>query len=140
MSFISLSFAIFFFILVISYHLIAYFSEKIGTKALVIQNALLFAAGLVFYAFADLRFLPFLLYVIAISFLSEYLWKNKICLIIFLIADLLPLLLIKYMPYILHTHWIFPLGISFFTFQSISYIVDTYKKKFPPEHNLLNTA
>lgn len=140
MSFISLSFAIFFFILVISYHLTAFFSEKIGQRAIVIQNVLLLIAGLVFYAFADLRFLPFLLYVIAISFLSEYLCKNKICLIIFLIADLLPLLSIKYVPYVLHTHWIFPLGISFFTFQSISYIVDTYKKKFPPEHNLLNTA
>ena len=140
MAFVSLSFVIFFFVLVISYHLIVNFSEQIGTKALVIQNALLFAAGLVFYAFADLRFLPFLFYVIAVSFLSEYLCKNKTSLIIFLIADLFPLLAIKYIPFIFHTHWIFPLGISFFTFQSISYIVDTYTKKNPTEHNFLNTA
>lgn len=140
MAFVSLSFVIFFFFLVISYHLIAYFSEQIGTKALVIQNALLFAAGLVFYAFADLRFLPFLIYVIAVSFLSEYLCKNKTFLIIFIIAALLPLLAIKYIPFIFHTHWIFPLGISFFTFQSISYIVDTYTKKNPPDHNFLNTG
>ena len=140
MAFVSLSFVIFFFVLVISYHLIAYFSEKIGTKPLVIQNALLFAAGLFFYAFTDLRFLPFLIYVIAVSFLSEYLCKNKTCLIIFIIAALLPLLAIKYIPFIFHTHWIFPLGISFFTFQSISYVVDTYTKKNPPEHNFLNTA
>ena len=140
MSFISFSFAVFFFILVISYHLTAFFSEKIGEKSVLIQNVLLLIGGLVFYAFADLRFLPFLFYVIVISFLSEYLCKNKICLIIFLIADLLPLLTIKYIPHIFHTHWIFPLGISFFTFQSISYIVDTYKKKINSEHNFINTA
>ena len=32
------------------------------------------------------------------------------------------------------------MGISFFTFQSISYIVDSYKNKIPAEHKFLNTA
>ena len=41
---------------------------------------------------------------------------------------------------ILRTHWIFPLGISFFTFQSVSYIVDSYTKKIPSEKNFLNVA
>ena len=32
------------------------------------------------------------------------------------------------------------IGISFFTFQSVSYIVDSYTKKIPSEKNFLNVA
>ena len=56
MSFISISFAILFLILVILYHLTA----RVAKNPVLIQNILLLAASLVFYAFADLRFLPFI--------------------------------------------------------------------------------
>ena len=136
MSFISISFAIFFLILVILYHIIA----RVSKNPVLIQNILLLAASLVFYAFADLRFLPFLFYIIIISYIAGKFCKNKTLFILFLIADIAPLFAIKYCPLILHTHWIFPLGISFFTFQSVSYIVDTYTKKIPSEKNFLNVA
>ena len=136
MSFISISFAIFFLILVILYHIIA----RVSKNPVLIQNILLLAASLVFYAFADLRFLPFLFYIIIISYIAGRFCKNKPLYILFLIADIAPLFAIKYCPLILHTHWIFPLGISFFTFQSVSYIVDTYTKKIPSEKNFLNVA
>ena len=136
MSFISISFAILFLILVILYHLTA----RVAKNPVLIQNILLLAASLVFYAFADLRFLPFLFYIIIVSYIAGRLCKNKTIFILFLIADIAPLFAIKYCPLILHTHWIFPLGISFFTFQSISYIVDTYTKKIPSEKNFLNVA
>lgn len=140
MSFISISFAIFFLFLVILYHLLARFSVKIGKNTVFLQNTLLLIASLIFYAFADLRFVPFLIYIIAISFIADYFCKTKTSLIILLVADITPLLAIKYCPQLLRTHWIFPLGISFFTFQSISYITDIYTKKITPEHNLLHTA
>lgn len=136
MSFISISFAIFFLILVVLYHIIA----RVAKNPVLIQNILLLVASLFFYAFADLRFLPFLFYIIIISYIAGKLCKNKTLFILFLIADIAPLFAIKYCPLILHTHWIFPLGISFFTFQSISYIVDTYTKKIPSEKNFLNVA
>lgn len=136
MSFISISFAIFFLILVVLYHIIA----RVSKNPVLIQNILLLAASLVFYAFADLRFLPFLFYIIIISYIAGKFCKNKTLFILFLIADIAPLFAIKYCPLILHTHWIFPLGISFFTFQSITYIVDTYTKKIPSEKNFLNVA
>ena len=104
MSFISISFIIFFLPLVIVYHLTAYLSTKNKDKYLLFQNSLLLIASLIFYAFADLRFLPFLIYVIIVTFLSESFCKNKISLIIFLILDLLPLLSVKYIPHILRTH------------------------------------
>lgn len=140
MSFISLSFAIFFLILIFLYHLIAFLSNKVGKNTILIQNILLLVANLFFYSFADLRFLPFLIYSIAITYLAGLFCRNKKVLLLFLIADLFPLLAIKYCPVILQKHWIFPLGISFFTFQSISYIVDTFTKKIPTEHNPLNVA
>ena len=140
MSFISISFAIFFLVLVILYHLLAKCSEKIGKNTVFLQNILLLTTSMIFYAFADLRFVPFLIYIIAVSFIAEYFCKSKASLIILLITDVAPLLAIKYCPQLFRTHWIFPLGISFYTFQSISYIVDIYKKKIAPEHNLLHTA
>lgn len=136
MSFISISFAIFFLILVVLYHIIA----RVSKNLVLIQNILLLAASLVFYVFADFRYLPFLFYIIIISYIAERFCKNKILFILFLIVDIAPLFAIKYCPLIFHTHWIFPLGISFFTFQSITYIVDTYTKKIPSEKNFLNVA
>lgn len=136
MSFISISFAILFLILVILYHLTA----RVAKNPVLIQNILLLAASLVFYAFADFRYLPFLFYIIIISYIAGKFCKNKTLFILFLIVDIAPLFAIKCCPLIFHTHWIFPLGISFFTFQSISYIVDTYTKKIPSEKSFLNVA
>ena len=136
MSFISISFVILFLILVILYHLTA----RVAKNPVLIQNILLLAASLVFYAFADFRYLPFLFYIIIISYIAGKFCKNKTLFILFLIVDIAPLFAIKCCPLIFHTHWIFPLGISFFTFQSISYIVDTYTKKIPSEKNFLNVA
>ena len=134
MSFISISFVIFFLILVVLYHLTA----RVAKNPVLIQNILLLAASLVFYAFADFRYLPFLFYIIIISYIAGKFCKNKTLFI--LIVDIAPLFAIKYCPLIFHTHWIFPLGISFFTFQSISYIADTYTKKIPSEKNFLKVA
>lgn len=136
MSFISISFTILFLILVILYHLTA----RVAKNPVLIQNILLLAASLVFYAFADFRYLPFLFYIIIISYIAGKFCKNKTLFILFLIVDIAPLFAIKCCPLIFHTHWIFPLGISFFTFQSISYIVDTYTKKIPSEKSFLNVA
>lgn len=136
MSFISISFVIFFLILVVLYHLTA----RVAKNPVLIQNLLLLAASLVFYAFADFGYLPFLFYIIIISYISGKFCKNKTLFILFLIVDIAPLFAIKYCPLIFHTHWIFPLGISFFTFQSISYIVDTYTKKIPSEKSFLNVV
>lgn len=136
MSFISISFVIFFLIVVVLYHLTA----RVAKNPVLIQNILLLAASLVFCAFADFRYLPFLFYIIIVSYIAGRLCKNKTIFFLFLIADIAPLFAIKYCPLILHTHWIFPLGISFFTFQSVSYIVDTYTKKILSEKNFLNVA
>ena len=136
MSFFSLTFLVFFLIFVILYHIAA----NLKNNALCIQNVLLLVAGFIFYAFADLRFVPFLLYSIVITYFAGRFCSTKFSFIIFLIADLAPLLALKYCPLLFNMHWIFPLGISFFTFQSISYIADRYTKKIAVPANLFDTA
>lgn len=42
------------------------------------------------------------------------------------------------MPYLIpHLNILLPVGISFYTFQTFSYVVDVYRKKCPPEPNLI---
>ena len=132
MPFISLSFALFFVILAILYFAV----QNLHSRNNFVQQILLFAASLVFYAFADLRFVPFLFYIIALTYLAGRFCKNRLMLAFFVIADLAPLLFFKYS----HTKWIFPLGLSFFTFQSVSYIADVYTKKISAEKNPLTVA
>ena len=136
MPFISFSFAVFFVVVAALYHL----APRLGKSALCAQQILLFTAGIVFYAAADLRFLPFLLYVTAVSYLAGLFVRGRVSLALFVIADLLPLLFFKYAPQDWHTHWIFPLGLSFFTFQSVSYITDVHTKKIAAERNPLMVA
>ena len=136
MSFISFSFAVFFFVLAILYRVTA----RLGERAVLAQKILLLAASLAFYAFADFRFLPFLAYTMLVSYLGSLFCKNKAALFAFIAADLAPLLAVKYVPQATGAHWIFPLGISFFTFQSVGYIADVYKKKISAERNPLDVA
>ena len=141
MSFISLTFALFFFVFVCLYHLAA----RLFKDAPLAQRILLLAASLVFYAWADLRFVPFLAYAVAVSYfggLSFCIGRGyrRLRLLALCAACLAPLLFFKYAPRELHPGIIFPLGLSFFTFQSLSYIADCYKKKVEPERSLLNVA
>ncbi len=130
MSFISLTFAIFFIIFITVYHLVGHFINNYGAAVLT-QKIIFLAANIIFYVYADIRFLPFLLYSILITYLSGRFSRNKMLFIIFIVASLAPLLFCKYNP----SHIIFPLGISFFTFQSIGYIVDSYKNDMAIQQN-----
>ena len=82
---------------------------------------------------------------------------RKTVLIIGIVGNVLVLVLMKYLNFltgnvnsIIHlfggnfefplNHWILPLGISFFTFQAISYIVDIYWNKYRCETNFIKFA
>jgi alginate O-acetyltransferase complex protein AlgI len=127
-----------------------------------IKNRWLLLASLFFYAWGEL----FYVVVMLISILSNYLvglkisqhkysrQKSKAYLILglsinllllisykyanFLVANLNEVLLLISLPtvYIPDIH--LPLGISFFTFQAISYLVDVYRKQVPAQQKMLD--
>ena len=136
MSFTSLEFAVFFTLFVALYYL----CRHLNSKAPSAQQVILLAASLFFYASSNFRFMPFLLYVIAVTYLAGFLCKNRASLFVFIVADLTPLLFFKYSPLEWRFGTPFPLGLSFFTFQSLSYIADCYKNKIQAERSLITTA
>lgn len=83
--------------------------------------------------------------------------RKKLIVITGIILSILPLLTFKYVDFFAETindifainglyasihglNWIIPIGISFFTFQSVGYLIDVYRQKIEPERNFLNYA
>lgn len=140
MQFNSIAFAIFFTLFVSLY----YSASKLKKNASLFQRVSLLLASLAFYVFADFKFLPFLLYAIAVSCLARFCIGEgrgrRFVFAALVAADLAPLLFFKYAPKTWHEGIIFPLGLSFFTFQSLSYIFDCRSKKIEPQKNILDVA
>lgn len=155
MLFNSIAFAIFLPIVFILYWLL----QKRGHR---IQNMLLLAASLYFYASWDWRFLFLLLLSICIGYFSGLALKNsqeernrKLWLWASVIANLGFLGFFKYYNFfadsfadalgmlginagITTLNIILPVGISFYTFHGLSYIIDIYNKKIEPEKDFIN--
>ena len=148
MPFVSFAFAIFFVVFVSLY----FFAARFGKNAIFAQRLLLLFASAFFYAFADIKFVPFLIYSVAVTYFAGIILgsenfdgshkgiKSRLVFFAFIAADLAPLLFFKYAPRNWHEKIIFPLGLSFFTFQSLSYIIDCKTKKIQAEKNILDVA
>jgi len=100
----------------------------------------LIVASIIFYGEWSLEHLFILLCSVCFNYLA-FLWLQKVNSLKrwwlggFIVLDLLPLGYFKY-SYFLHlspTHHLLPLAISFFTFQQIAFLVDSYKKKIKPK-------
>ncbi len=108
------------------------------------RNALLAAASLVFYAFGQLHYVPLFLLSVLINylaglFLSGRCRHNRPVLAIAVILNLGILAVFKYTDFLLSNlnaltgaslpmpGLELPIGISFFTFQGLSYTIDTYR-------------
>ena len=93
------------------------------------NNVLLLIASLVFYGLGGYRYLFLLLAVLFINFFGgKIAGKGKrAAMIITVIADIGMLSVFKFAD--TFTEIILPLGISFYIFQSVSYVVDVYQKK-----------
>ena len=118
------------------------------------QNVTLLLASYVFYAWWDWRFLFLLVGMSLIAYLCGYAigkseevrGKSKFLMIANIVLDLGVLAVFKYYNFFVGSFAelfglqnsihslkiVLPLGISFFTFQAISYVVDVYKRKIEP--------
>ena len=138
--------------------LIAYFICHFFVKKMAAKNIVLIVFSLVFYAWGE----P--LYVILLLFSAAFNWfmglmighnrsvekKAKLCVGIAVGVDILLLMIFKYSGFFVENfNGLFhasipvpqitlPIGISFFTFQAISYIIDCYWETVKPQKHFLN--
>ncbi len=122
------------------------------------KNILLLLASLFFYAWGEPVYLLLLLFSIFMNWsfgiwMEKYADKRKLYLIICLVLNLGLLGFFKYTNFVLNTldHLLpfvqlpranipLPIGISFFTFQAMSYIIDLYRGEYPAQKSLVNLA
>lgn len=121
------------------------------------QKWLLFLGGLLFYSSFEIRTLPILLFSIGFNFWigkKIFISKNhsKSFLIFGIFINLSILIFFKYFVFVqkilldlnLSSHDLFeillPLGISFYTFHNLCYIIDIYNQTIQPTSSLLTFA
>lgn len=154
MFFDSLDFAIFLPLVFILY----WFVAKTNLKA---QNLLIVVSSYVFYGWWDWRFLSLILFSTLIDYLvglglanEERQSRRKLLLWISILTNLGFLGFFKYFNFFVDSfstaftffgseikshslHIILPIGISFYTFQTLSYSIDVYKKKLEPTTDII---
>jgi D-alanyl-lipoteichoic acid acyltransferase DltB (MBOAT superfamily) len=131
-----------------------------GTKQ---QNALLLIASLVFYGWWDPRFLLLLGFSIVVDWFAalriaaarERGARGKPWIIVSLVTQLGMLGVFKYYDFFIESalpiwdalgwrpdllHIVLPVGISFYTFQSLSYTIDVYRGQLAARRSLLDVA
>ncbi len=127
------------------------------------RNLVLLAASLLFYAWGE----GFYVLIMIVSIVSNHvlgIWINRnhkrltpgTVLLIAVLVNLGLLGFFKYANFFMdnmnflintlgfdpvqYTRVHLPIGISFFTFQSLSYVIDVYRKEVPPQDRFINTA
>ncbi|QRM87783.1 MBOAT family protein [Lacinutrix sp. WUR7] len=128
------------------------------------QNLLIVVASYVFYGWWDYRFLVLILFSTLVDFwIGNYLKKTtdtskrKILLYTSVFVNIGLLGFFKYYNFFIDNfsaafsffgsdiqpnslHIILPVGISFYTFQTLSYTIDVYRKKLEPTNNFIQFA
>lgn len=156
MNFASVIFVYYFLPLTVSlYYLCHYFTRK-SANSISIKNAVLLFASLLFYSWGEGGYILILLGSIVFNHGVGH-WisrdKTRVSLVIGLFGNLFILAIFKYANWILRDIGFagseaggyqlplihLPLGISFFTFQAISMLVDIYRGQNPAK-TLLNTG
>ena len=128
------------------------------------QNRLLLGASYIFYGAWDYRFLALILFTTVVDYTAALIMQSfekqeskKWCLIASVTVNLCILGFFKYFNFFIRSasvlldnlgihvspvslHIILPVGISFYTFQSMSYTVDVYRQKVKPVSGFLDYA
>ncbi len=118
-----------------------------------LKNYVLLFFSLVFYVFGGPKFLLVLLAVVLIDYVGAILIhktsKNKLFLILTITCNILVLVYFKYTGFFLENvnnifgfkisipKIVLPIGISFYTFQAMSYVIDVYRDKVKLQKNFL---
>ena len=125
-----------------------------------LKNTVLFVCSLVFYCWGEVRFFPVMLALILINYLcglglermEDKPAARTALLLVALAGSLGMLFYFKYANFVLSSlNSLFgtqfaaiqgistlPLGISFYTFQTLSYTIDVYRRDVKTEHNIID--
>ena len=124
-------------------------------KSIQAKNIVLLLASLLFYAWGEPVFVFVLLFSILVNWVSGLMMPKhgKLFLIISIVYNVGVLFVCKYMTAITNAvnaaagrtlipfgGMALPIGISFFTFQIMSYTIDVYRKTTPPQKSIFNLA
>lgn len=116
-------------------------------QTLLIRNFILLAASWYFYSCLHWWFVMLLLYTTTVNYLCGR-WigadqdkgrNGKAGTTVSIILSLAILIVFKY-AYVFDSSILLPVGLSFFTFQALTYTIDIYRKKIPVEYNPINVA
>lgn len=122
-----------------------------------LRNGILLVFSLIFYAWGEPVYILLMLFASAVDFANGLLMerfgntkgKRRLFLACSIVVNLSMLAFFKYADFAVGTvnalfgtafplpHIGLPIGISFFTFQTMSYIIDLYRKEVPTEHSYL---
>ena len=125
-----------------------------------LKNTVLLLASLLFYAWGEPRFVVFMVIAIVQGYVfgllaeknRDFPGKAKLCLWASAVISLGLLGVCKYADFFLSgfnrltglsvplLHIALPIGISFYTFQILSYVIDVYRGKVPAQRNFIDLA
>lgn len=134
------------------FYLLAAWLDKRLMHSFVLRNSVLVVFSLIFYAWGEPVYVLLMLFCVLLTYLCGLLIgrdaTRKLGLVLGLICNLSILSVFKYTGMLVETlnsfglsvpdpHISLPIGISFYVFQSISYLVDVYRKDSPVQYNFL---
>lgn len=122
-----------------------------------LHNPILLVASIVFYAWGEPKYLTIMLFTILINYFGALLIEKKpnnkkLTLIITILANLGFLIYFKYFNFLItncnnlfHSHIsaldiVMPIGISFYTFQALSYVIDVFRGETKAQHDIYKLA
>lgn len=118
------------------------------------RNIVLLIWSVLFYAWGEPKFVFLILFSLLVTWGSSF-WvvkKKKWALLVGVLVNLLPLVIYKYLDFFIDninlipgleiplTNLIMPIGISFYTFQILTYVIDLYYGKVGLQKNPLYVA
>lgn len=146
MSFASLDFLIYFIFVLLT----VFFLQKL--KNPIFKDLFLLVASYFFYGYWDWRFCFLLLFVTISAYITALYINKKAIYVVGLIIPIIVLCYFKYFNFFLDSFSsllnkdlgllaiILPVGISFYTFQALSYVIDVKRCKIFPEKNFIRLA
>lgn len=122
-----------------------------------IKNIILLIASIFFYTWGEPKYILLMIFSITLNYtfgiFTNYCKEKKLFFIVCVILNLALLGYFKYFNFsvitlnrifsreVLHTRDIaLPIGISFYTFQALSYVIDVYRGKTPAQENIFKLA